>query len=165
MYHIVLYIGIGKSNYLYWDMTFQPYRPALICTVSLLRPIMGACLLRASEGACVRRFEARLLLPDASLLSERGGTKPGESFNISTHAQPCVSPHEFKNSDDLQRFCCWQKAATKWHLILFPDKLLTQNCKCLACKQTHQHSSVNSGYKHEIFCTAYNCYAYSNYMV
>lgn len=61
---------------------------------------MGACLLRASEGACVRRFEARLLLPDASLLSEWGGTKPGESFNISTHAQPCVSPHEFKNSDE-----------------------------------------------------------------
>lgn len=54
---------------------------------------MGACLLRASEGACVRRLKAWLFLPDANLLPERGGTKPGESFSISTHAQPHVSRH------------------------------------------------------------------------
>lgn len=58
------------------------------------RLVMGAGLLRACDGARVRRLEARLLLPDASLLHERGGTEPGESFSISTCAQPCVLPRE-----------------------------------------------------------------------
>lgn len=52
---------------------------------------MGARLLGAGEGARVRGLEAWLLLPDANLLPERGGTEPGESFGISTHAQPRVS--------------------------------------------------------------------------
>lgn len=63
------------------------------CTLAACRPVVGACLLRASEGACVRRLKAWLFLPDANLLPERGGTKPGESFSISTHAQPRVSRH------------------------------------------------------------------------
>lgn len=41
----------------------------------------------------MRRLKARLFLPDANLLPERGGTKPGESFSISTHAQHRVSRH------------------------------------------------------------------------
>lgn len=62
---------------------------------------MGACLLRASEGACVRRPKAWLLVPDANLLPERGGTKPGEFFSMSrTRTAPSLWPHRFKNSDE-----------------------------------------------------------------
>lgn len=48
---------------------------------------MGPGLLRAGYGARLRRLEAWLLLPDARLLHERGGTEPGESRSISTHAR------------------------------------------------------------------------------
>lgn len=44
---------------------------------------MGAGLLRTGAGTRVRRLEARLLLPGASVLHERRGTEPGESFSIS----------------------------------------------------------------------------------
>lgn len=67
------------------------------------RLVMGACLLRAGEGACVRRLEARLLLPDASLLHERGRTKSGESFNVGAHAQLCVSPQEVEDVNERLR--------------------------------------------------------------
>lgn len=49
-----------------------------------LRLTVGAGVLGASSGTCVWGLEARLLLPDASLLHERGGAEPGESFNVST---------------------------------------------------------------------------------
>ena len=52
---------------------------------------MGAGVLGPSDGARVWGFEAGLLLPDASLLHERGGAEPGESLSISTRAQ--TQPH------------------------------------------------------------------------
>lgn len=80
----------GESSVLDIEIISGFDKLTIICYVCPFRLVMGAGVLWASRGARVWRLEARLLLPDASLLHERGGAEPGESFSISTRAHTDV---------------------------------------------------------------------------
>lgn len=88
-----------------------------------LRLTVGAGVLRASSGTCVWGLEARLLLPDASLLHERGGAEPGESFNVSTrvHMVAHIALFHHRNSEFdasvTYLFDCREKREDKIYLL------------------------------------------------
>lgn len=129
----LLHISVGEPSWPYRDVT----KPSF-CTLVSCRPVVGACLLRASEGACVRRLKAWLFLPDANLLPEWRGTKPGESFRISAHAQPRVSGHTDSKSlaiCALIFFFFFFSVGVFGH-SWWIDK--TENCKLLLFKRTRQ---------------------------